>query len=504
MNSSDDYKNYKSAENDTVILPMDGLDKEEALRLGEELADEIWGVKIHDLIDLHGVGLIEEFKSRGLRVMADPKLHDIPATVKSRGLNYAKAGADYLTVHASGGGEMMQTLGDAINDDPNLWTKVFAISVLTSLSPEKCEENLGGSPAQKVKQFAIEAAEAGVDGLVCSPKEVGLVNQSRFTRSLLKVIPGIRMPEADVQDQKRVGDPYSTVKAGANQLVVGRPILKPENAMSRKQALQMFVAEIKKAWVEIKQEESEKFMAKFAKVKALWLDRQMISPVHAKLASGLHSNAFFNTTKIIQNPALLAEAMNSRSLNLKKYGRVDWVVGSAMGGITIAHEVAKTVGARCAFTEKLDLLDARDREPLVNFLKQAEIGLEIKEIPSEIARILAKLDQIQDVDKMILKRFEDVQSGQTVLVCEDVITTGSTTAATIRALKEKGCKVILEVVAVCDRSDTQSEKYALQDYSINSLIQLQLPAFNPEECPMCEKGSESASVKSRWAELKHS
>lgn len=492
---------YKSNERDSIILPTDGLIREEAWALADEFSDDIWGVKMHDLLDRHGADVIPTFKEKKLRVMADPKLHDIPETVRKRGLIYAEAGADYLTVHGSGDVDMMRMLGDAIHESPDLWTKVIAISVLTSLTPEQCQKIYGALPPEKVKELALMAAEAGVDGLVCSPQEVAIVNSSRFTAPLIKITPGIRMPDGKVQDQKRVADPYSAIKGGANQLVVGRPILEPEKGMTGRQALEMFVEEIKRAWGEIKQEESEKFLKEFAKVKALWLDREMISPVHAKLASGLHSNAFFNATKVIQNPRLLEAAVKSRSLNLKKYGKVDWVVGSAMGGVTIAHEVAKEVGAKCAYTEKLELLDARDRIPLVNFLIEVNGGSDVTEIPQEIVQILEKLGKINDLEKMALKRFDDIQPGDTVLVCEDTITTGGTTAATIRALAEKGCKVIREIVALCDRTDGNQENFALADYSINSLIQLQLPVHPPDNCPMCIKGSVADSVKKRWAEL---
>jgi len=303
---------FKSAERDSIILPTDGLTKSEATDLANELGDGIWGVKIHDLFDQHGAGIINDFRSKKTRVMADAKLHDIPETVRKRGLIYAIEGADYLTVHASGDIEMMKTINDAIKDNPQFWTKIIGISILTSLTPDQCEDIYGAQPKEKVRQLALMAAEAGIDGLVCSPLEVGLVNQSRFTSPLIKVIPGIRMADGDKQDQKRVGDPFSAIKAGANQLVVGRPIIKPEKGLTRRQALEMFIAEIGRAWAEIKHDESEKFLKAFANVKALWLDRDMISPVHAQLASGMHSNAFFNTTKVIQNPRLLESAIKSR------------------------------------------------------------------------------------------------------------------------------------------------------------------------------------------------
>lgn len=497
-------ENYTSEQN-TIILPLDGLDTNEAFELIEEVRDDIWGVKAHDLIDEYGTGFIPTLREAGAkRVMSDPKLEDVPPTVFKRGMKHVLNGADYLTFHASGGHEMIKPLQTYLDENPQFITRLIGVTVLTSFSRQKCREIYGDDPEVKVKQFAMEAAEAGVWGSVSSPLELETLNSSRFTRDLVKVVPGIRMPDAKADHQSRKAPPYEAVKWGGNQLVIGTPILKPESG-TRIEAVKLFLDEIKRAWGEIKMEESKRYKEIFQGRGALWHDSELTSPYHAKLAKGAHSNFFFNASKIITDPKLVEELFRSRSLNVQKYGKVDWVVGSAMGGITLAHGLARVLGCRCAFTEKLELLDARDREPLLNFLNSVE-GIEnLGAVPPEIVGIIEKLESLEGKNDMILKRFDDIKEGDTVLVCEDVCTTGGTTKNTIKAIEEKGANIIPEVVVVvCDRSDKESANYKLGDYEINSLVDFSPKTWDPDECEMCEKDSVPVKAKDNWNKLENS
>jgi orotidine-5'-phosphate decarboxylase len=112
---------------------------------------------------------------------------------------------------------------------------VFAVTVLTSLSPEQCRQIYGRDPSEVVPELALMAKAAGCHGVVCSPKEVGLLSSYSRLRGMEFVIPGVRSPGVSVDDQKRVDTPVATLRAGATRLVVGRQVTKatsPEDAFN--------------------------------------------------------------------------------------------------------------------------------------------------------------------------------------------------------------------------------------------------------------------------------
>jgi orotidine-5'-phosphate decarboxylase len=137
-------------------------------------------------------------------------------------------GVDMFNVHASCGVEAMKA---AVANKG--MSKVLAVTVLTSLSDEECISVFGKASQQKVLEFANMAKDAGVDGLICSPKEVPLLRSRPELKDLLLVTPGVRPEWAAAGDQKRVMTPGEAIKAGSDYLVIGRPITKPpENKFS--------------------------------------------------------------------------------------------------------------------------------------------------------------------------------------------------------------------------------------------------------------------------------
>lgn len=211
-----------------VIVALDTASAEEALDLVSVLGEEADFYKVGlELYSRVGPGIVSELVERGKKVFLDLKLHDIPNTVSRASRVAADLGVDMLTVHASGGPEMIRAARDGLENR----TRLLAVTVLTSMSAEE----LGGvwgrsvqSVPGEVLRLAESARAAGADGVVSAASEVPRVRASLGDGFLL-VVPGIRPAGADRQDQKRVATPEHAVRAGADYLVIGRPITRAED-----------------------------------------------------------------------------------------------------------------------------------------------------------------------------------------------------------------------------------------------------------------------------------
>ncbi len=152
-------------------------------------------------------------------VFVDAKLHDIPAQVEGAMTSIAKLGASYVTVHATGGFDMVKAAVGAAGED----LRVLAVTILTSLDDGELERLGLGPTEDAVLRLAERALEAGANGLVCSPLELEAVRR-RFGEGPDLVVPGIRPAGAGADDQRRTLGPREAMDAGATLLVVGRPI----------------------------------------------------------------------------------------------------------------------------------------------------------------------------------------------------------------------------------------------------------------------------------------
>lgn len=152
-------------------------------------------------------------------VFLDLKLHDIPATVAGAAGSVAQLQPSVLTVHASGGADMVRA---AVEAAPQ--TKIAAVTMLTSMDESDLEQvGLLGPPRDAVRRLAVLAVDAGAQALVCSPQEVALV-RAEVGADITLITPGVRPAGADRGDQSRVATPEEAIKAGADLLVIGRPI----------------------------------------------------------------------------------------------------------------------------------------------------------------------------------------------------------------------------------------------------------------------------------------
>ena len=169
-----------------------------------------------------GHTIIDYASKKGFDIFLDLKLHDIPNTVVKSIKGLTSLPLKMLTIHASGGKDMMSAAMEAVSGTK---IKIFGVTVLTSLSDEDTSEIYKRTSSEQVDKMLDLAESAGIDGVVCSPHELKYV-QNR--ESLLSITPGIRL-EDSIDDQKRVMTPKEAIELGANYLVIGRPITASDN-----------------------------------------------------------------------------------------------------------------------------------------------------------------------------------------------------------------------------------------------------------------------------------
>ncbi|XXF80392.1 orotidine-5'-phosphate decarboxylase [Myxococcaceae bacterium GXIMD 01537] len=205
------------------------LPLEEGLALYERVAPHVGYAKVGlSLFVEHGPAAVAAFQQRGARVFLDLKLHDIPNTVELAAARAGALGVALLTVHAAGGEAMLKAAVRGAREGAHARghaaPKVLAVTVLTSLSAEDVEAvGLVGAPDAAALRLARLAVGAGVDGLVCSPREAEAFRRELGLGPFL-CTPGIRPAGAAKGDQSRAETPAFAVRAGSDLLVVGRPI----------------------------------------------------------------------------------------------------------------------------------------------------------------------------------------------------------------------------------------------------------------------------------------
>jgi orotidine-5'-phosphate decarboxylase len=207
-----------------VFVALDTPDLEKALSIARAVRPHVGGFKVgFEFMTALGPSAVREIVSIGLPVFADTKFHDIPNTVGAAAREIARLGAAIFNVHASGGEAMMRAAAsEARAVNPKV--RVIAVTVLTSLDDADLDAVGQRGPAvDQVVRLAKLTKMSGLDGVVCSSKEIAALRKACGGDFQL-VIPGIRPAGADLADQKRVMTPAEAVRAGADILVIGRPI----------------------------------------------------------------------------------------------------------------------------------------------------------------------------------------------------------------------------------------------------------------------------------------
>jgi len=224
-----------------IIVALDYPEAEPALQLVNRLSPELCRLKVgKELFTAAGPDFVESVQEKGFEVFLDLKFHDIPNTVAKACEAAAKLDVWMVNVHALGGKKMMQAAREAV-DKFTKRPKLIAVTILTSMDEKDIAEvGLRGIPADNVVSLARLAKDSGIDGVVCSPKEVTQLRQ-QLAGDFLLVTPGVRPQGAAQDDQKRTMTPKEALQSGASYLVIGRPITKASDPL---QALKVICTEI--------------------------------------------------------------------------------------------------------------------------------------------------------------------------------------------------------------------------------------------------------------------
>ena len=201
-----------------IIVAIDETTFERASEVIEALDSKKCMVKIGSVaFNAMGHKIISFASEKGFEIFLDLKLHDIPNTVKKSIQGLISLPINMLTIHTSGGKDMMMAAMEAVSGTQ---IKVFGVTALTSLNNDDTKYIFKRTTSEQVNAMLDLAEDAGIDGVVCSPHELELVSNRD---NLLSITPGIRLHESN-DDQKRVMSPKEAIHLGANYLVIGRPI----------------------------------------------------------------------------------------------------------------------------------------------------------------------------------------------------------------------------------------------------------------------------------------
>jgi len=237
-----------SSRSTTPIIALDRSTAADALAVVNELGERCRFYKVgNELFTAAGPGVVRDLRARGAQVFLDLKFHDIPNTVAHGVANAVNLGARLVTVHAAGGEAMVRAAAEAARraaGEHGMSCEVLAVTVLTSLTPSELASAWGRSgpvdAMDEVLRLTELAMRAGANGVVCSGREAAPV-RARFGAEVRILVPGVRPAGSSRDDQARVVTPADAAAAGANYIVVGRPVTA---ASDRRQAMDAILAEL--------------------------------------------------------------------------------------------------------------------------------------------------------------------------------------------------------------------------------------------------------------------
>lgn len=227
-----------------IIVALDFASRETANRLVEQLNPAQCKLKVgKELFVAAGPDYVTSLVQRGYDVFLDLKFHDIPNTVAAACRAAAQLGVWMINVHALGGRAMLEAAREALENTPTR-PKLIAVTLLTSLVDEELIEiGIAGSTQQSVSNLASLTQSCGLDGVVCSAREVNRLRRERG-KDFLLVTPGIRPEQAERGDQARIATPHEAIKNGSSYLVIGRPITQAPDPLAALAAIQQEIAAI--------------------------------------------------------------------------------------------------------------------------------------------------------------------------------------------------------------------------------------------------------------------
>ena len=217
-----------------VIIACDFASREQTLAFLDRFTGEKPFVKIGmELYYAEGPQIVREIKARGHKIFLDLKLHDIPNTVKKAMAVLSKLDVDVVNLHCAGTIAMMEAALEGLTRPDGTRPLLIGVTQLTSTDQARMERDLWIEKpiGEVILHYAENAREAGLDGVVCSPLEAGIVHE-RCGADFLTVTPGVRFADGDVGDQVRVTTPARAKELGSDYIVVGRPITAAEDPVA--------------------------------------------------------------------------------------------------------------------------------------------------------------------------------------------------------------------------------------------------------------------------------
>lgn len=217
-----------------VIIACDFASADDTFKFLDKFTEEKPFVKIGmELFYAEGPSIVREIKRRGHKIFLDLKLHDIPNTVKKSMSVLSKLEVDMTNLHAAGTIDMMKAALEGLTREDGTRPILIAVTQLTSTSEERMQKELliNASINDTIVKYAQNAKIAGLDGVVCSPLEAGMVKQA-CSKDFITVTPGVRFADGEVGDQVRVTTPEKAREIGSDYIVVGRPITQADDPVA--------------------------------------------------------------------------------------------------------------------------------------------------------------------------------------------------------------------------------------------------------------------------------
>ncbi len=421
-----------------IILPLDVDSLDKAFDLIDKLHPYVGMFKIGFELITAGLApkIISYIKEKGSYVFYDGKFNDIPNTVGNAAKAASKLGAKIFNIHASAGKEAMKAAVENKGE-----AEVFVVTVLTSISNDDSQIIFGNSSEGKVLQFALHASLANCDGIICSPQEISSLRALSQLSGLKIMTPGIRPEFSQVNDQKRVMTPAEAIKAGADYLVIGRPITQPDGMTQEEAAL--------KVLEEVSSVLDEESNGRQLEIEKIFSDTNaIIDKSHVVYTSGKHGQAYVNKDAIYPHVNQISKLCLFMAENFKDYD-VDAIVGPVVGGVALAQWTAF----------HLSLLQGKE--------------------------ILA-LTADKDGDGFVIKRGqEQFIKGKKILVVEDVLTTGGSVKKVVDVVNNMDGYVV-GVSALCNRGGITVEDIGNVPV-LMALMNITLDAFDEKDCIYCKK-----------------
>jgi len=221
-----------------IFVAIDTTDLGSAVELANGLAGHVGGIKLGwEFFTAHGPEGVKQVTAAGTPLFLDLKFHDIPNTIAGAMRAALPMKPKFINVHASGGMAMMRAAYDAASEAGDERPLLLAVTVLTSLSDDDlAKAGVFGTVTEQVVRLGVMAQDSGMDGVVCSAKEI-MALRGACGPDFKLVVPGIRPEGTDVQDQKRVVTPREAVALGADHLVIGRPITQAADPVAAAKAI---------------------------------------------------------------------------------------------------------------------------------------------------------------------------------------------------------------------------------------------------------------------------